>query len=89
MQLGTARLGPRTDDLDHPMRTWQSEPDDGTGCHRRGNMALTTTPDLNFDPYDIEITANPYPVLRRLREEAPLYYNERYDFYAMSSFADV
>jgi cytochrome P450 len=52
-------------------------------------MAITTTADLNFDPYDVEITANPYPVLRRLREEAPLYYNERYDFYALSRYDDI
>lgn len=42
-----------------------------------------------YDPYDVEITANPYPVYRRLREEAPLYYNEKYDFYAVSRFEDV
>jgi cytochrome P450 len=42
-----------------------------------------------YDPYEVEITANPYPVFRRLREEAPLYYNERFDFYALSRFADV
>jgi cytochrome P450 len=45
--------------------------------------------DLYYDPYDFEIDADPYPVWRRLREEAPLYYNERYDFYALSRFADV
>jgi cytochrome P450 len=42
-----------------------------------------------YDPYKVEITADPYPVFRRLREEAPLYYNEQYDFYAVSRFADV
>ena len=42
-----------------------------------------------FDPYDVEINANPYPAFARLREEAPLYYNEQYDFYALSRFADV
>ena len=42
-----------------------------------------------FDPYDIEINADPYPAFARLREEAPLYYNEQYDFYALSRFADV
>lgn len=42
-----------------------------------------------FDPYDVEINANPYPAFRRLREEAPLYYNEKYDFYAVSRFTDV
>jgi cytochrome P450 len=42
-----------------------------------------------FDPYDVEINANPYPAFARLREEAPLYYNEQYGFYALSRFGDV
>lgn len=37
-----------------------------------------------FDPYDVEINADPYPAFRRLRDEQPLYYNEQYDFYALS-----
>jgi cytochrome P450 len=45
--------------------------------------------DVYYDPYDIEINANPYPAFRRLREEAPLYYNERHDFYALSRYRDV
>jgi cytochrome P450 len=45
--------------------------------------------DVHYDPYDVEILADPYPVFRRLREEAPLYYNERYDFHAVSRFDDV
>jgi len=45
--------------------------------------------DVYYDPYDVDLYADPYPVLRRLREEAPLYYNDRYDFYAVSRFADV
>src|SRR3546814_13544951 len=52
-------------------------------------MSAATASDLYFDPYDVEITADPYPVLRRLRDEAPLYYNERYDFYALTRFEDV
>lgn len=42
-----------------------------------------------YDPYDAAITADPYPVFRRLREEAPLYYNEKHDFWALSRFDDV
>jgi len=42
-----------------------------------------------YDPYDAAIDADPYPVWRRLRDEAPLYYNEQHDFYALSRFADV
>ncbi len=44
---------------------------------------------VSYDPYDVEITADPYPVFRRLREEAPLYYNETHDFWALSRFDDV
>jgi cytochrome P450 len=45
--------------------------------------------DLYYDPYDVDINADPYPVYRRLREEAPLYYNEPYDFWAVSRYEDV
>jgi len=49
----------------------------------------TTEPELYYDPFDFEIDSNPYPIWRRMREERPLYYNERYDFYAVSRFDDV
>ncbi len=52
-------------------------------------MTDTTDTDVAYDPYDIEINADPYPVFRRLREEAPLYRNDAHDFYALSRFADV
>jgi cytochrome P450 len=42
-----------------------------------------------YDPYDRVIDADPYGVYRRLREEAPLYYNAQYEFYAVSRFDDV
>ena len=42
-----------------------------------------------WDPYRPDFWMNPYPVFRRLREEAPLYRNEQYDFYALSRFSDV
>ncbi|OBA88538.1 cytochrome [Mycobacteriaceae bacterium 1482268.1] len=45
--------------------------------------------DVYFDPYEVSINADPYPTFRRLREEAPLYYNEQHEFYAVSRFADV
>jgi cytochrome P450 len=48
-----------------------------------------TDSDLYYDPYDFEIDDDPYPIWARLREEAPLYRNERYDFYALSRFDDV
>ena len=48
-----------------------------------------TTEELHWDPYDTSFAADPYPVWNRMREEAPLYYNEPHDFYAVSRYADV
>jgi len=50
---------------------------------------LTTLDDLYWDPIDVAIDDDPYDTWRRLRDEAPLYRNERYDFWALSRFADV
>lgn len=52
-------------------------------------MSATETTDVYYDPYDVDIDADPYPVFRRLREEAPLYYNAPYDFFAVSRYDDV
>ena len=52
-------------------------------------MPDTDTTELYYDPYDSEIDDNPYPVWKRMREEAPLYYNEKYNFYALSRYDDV
>ena len=40
--------------------------------------------ELVYDPYDEAIDVAPYEVWRRLRDDAPLYYNAQYDFYALS-----
>jgi cytochrome P450 len=52
---------------------------------------MTTSPstELYYDPYDFDIDTDPYPIWKRMRDEAPLYYNERQDFYALSRFEDV
>jgi cytochrome P450 len=51
---------------------------------------MTQAPaDVYYDPYDWDIDTDPYPVWKRLRDGAPLYHNERYDFYALSRFDDV
>jgi cytochrome P450 len=61
-----------------------SEPGPKAGAvHEAGDV------DLYYDPFDFVIDDNPYPVWRSLREEAPLYYNDRHDFYALSRHADV
>jgi cytochrome P450 len=52
-------------------------------------MATSTESAVYWDPYRPDFWMNPYPVFARMREEAPLYYNEQYDFYAVSRFVDV
>jgi cytochrome P450 len=52
-------------------------------------MTSTPGPDVVYDPYDVEINADPYPTYARLREEAPVYHDSRYDFWALSRHADV
>lgn len=44
---------------------------------------------LYYDPYNVEIDADPYPTYRRLRDKAPVYYNEKFAFWALSRFDDV
>ena len=50
---------------------------------------MTSTVDVYYDPYDAAIDADPHPVWKRLRDEAPAYYNERHDFWAVSRYDDV
>jgi len=52
-------------------------------------MRAVTEDQISYDPYNVEIDADPYPTYRRLRDESPLYYNERFDFWALSRFTDV
>ena len=52
-------------------------------------MTVDQTTDVYYDPYDVDINTDPYPVFRRLRDEAPLYYNEPHGFYAVSRADDV
>ena len=52
-------------------------------------MTVSAAREIYFDPYDVALNADPYPMCRRLREESPLYYNEQHDFYALSRFDDV
>ena len=45
--------------------------------------------DLRWDPFDESLKDDPHPVWKRLRDEAPAYYDEQYDFWALSRFEDV
>ena len=51
-------------------------------------MTMTGT-DVYWDMYDRDIYASPYETFRRLRNDAPVYYNEKLDFYALSRHEDL
>lgn len=42
-----------------------------------------------LDPYDYDFHEDPYPYYQRLRDEAPLYHNEKLGFWALSRHRDV
>jgi cytochrome P450 len=44
---------------------------------------------MELNPFSYEFHDDPYPTYRWLRENAPLYRNERLDFWALSRFQDV
>ena len=43
---------------------------------------------VHFNPYAYETHENPYPIYKALRAEAPVYRNDRLDFYALSRYDD-
>jgi cytochrome P450 len=50
---------------------------------------VTQESDIYYDPYSVEIDKDPYPLWKRMRDEAPLYYNEHFNFYALTRYEDV
>jgi cytochrome P450 len=48
-----------------------------------------TKPKVVFDPFSEEYYENPFDIYARMREEAPLYYDEKEDFYALTRHEDV
>jgi len=48
-----------------------------------------TKPQLVFNPVAPDYFENPYEIYRRMRDEAPIYYDEVEDFYALTRHADV
>ena len=48
-----------------------------------------TATQLVFDPFSEEFFTDPYPIYRRMRDEAPVYYSEEHDFYALTRHEDV
>jgi cytochrome P450 len=50
--------------------------------------AGAATSDVEYDPYSYELDLDPYPTYRRMQDEAPVYRNERLDFWALTRFQD-
>ena len=48
-----------------------------------------STAKVVFDPFSDDFFNAPYDTYRRMRDEAPVYYSEKYDFYALTRHADV
>ena len=44
---------------------------------------------LVYDPYDRELSADPYPVYRKLRDDHPAYHNAELELWVLSRYADV
>jgi cytochrome P450 len=45
--------------------------------------------DLYWDPFSPELRDDPYPLWKRMRDEAPVYHNDKYDFWVLSRFHDI
>jgi hypothetical protein len=52
-------------------------------------MTEASAVEVYYDPFDFAIDNDPYPAWKRLRDEAPLYYNDKFQFYALSRYEDV
>jgi cytochrome P450 len=45
--------------------------------------------DIGYDPFDYAVQEDPHPIYALMREHAPLYRNEKRDFWALTRYADV
>ena len=51
-------------------------------------MSATKGSEVHFDPYAHEVHDDPYPYYARLREHAPVYYNEEHGYWLLSKWDD-
>ena len=56
-------------------------------------MALTSIEEasasIDYNPFLFEVQHNPYPVYKRMRDEAPVYRHPELGFYALTRYVDV
>jgi cytochrome P450 len=48
-----------------------------------------SNPPIDYDPFAEAVRRDPHPYYRRLRDEAPAYYMQKYDAWALSRFQDI
>ncbi|HVX21927.1 MAG TPA: cytochrome P450 [Acidimicrobiales bacterium] len=55
------------------------------------DVATTTATDgeLYYDPFSRAMNCSPHAIFKRIRDEAPLYHNDKMGFYALSRFDDL
>jgi cytochrome P450 len=52
-------------------------------------VTIASEREIYYDPFNVEIDVDPHPLWKRMRDEAPLYRNEKYTFWALSRYDDV
>ena len=62
--------------------------------HQRGSAiagfaVFASDSDIYYDPFSVEIDKDPHPLWKRMRDEMPLYRNEKYTFWALTRYDDV
>ena len=52
-------------------------------------MTSTAPMRMEYDPFSPAFQADPFPVYRWMRDEAPVFYSEKWNWWALSRFDDV
>jgi cytochrome P450/ferredoxin-NADP reductase len=52
-------------------------------------MSSSATKVMEYDPFSREFQADPFTVYRWMRDEAPVFYSEKWNWWALSRFEDV
>src|SRR5262245_21949129 len=61
----------------------------GAGTGNRENLDFLAMEALRFDPFSPAVDADPFPLYRRLRDEAPCFFSREADMWVLSRYADV
>jgi cytochrome P450/ferredoxin-NADP reductase len=52
-------------------------------------MSISTSRVMAYDPFSREFQADPFPAYRWMRDQAPVFYSEKWNWWALSRFEDV